>query len=184
MFDIGWSELVVIGVVALIVIGPKELPGVLRTIGQWMGKVRRMASEFQGQFNEAMREAEMADLKKSFDDIKDTATSLSKNNILTSLTADVTDAMKVGDLNEPASTSTSSSSTTASSEPTAPLIETETQIETHSAASEPLAITREAEIAQHAATVAVAPVAEVKPAEVLSAEQYLDADLRKDAKAS
>ena len=183
MFDIGWSELVVIGVVALIVIGPKELPGVLRTIGQWMGKVRRMAAEFQGQFNEAMREAEMADLKKSFDDIKDTASSLSKNNILTSLTEDVSDAMKVGDLNEPASTSTSSS-TAAASEPTTPLIETETQIETHGAASEPLAITREAETAQHDATVAAAPVAEVKPAEVHSAEQYLDADLRKDAKAS
>jgi len=68
MFDIGWSELVVIAVVALIAIGPKELPGVLRMVGQWMGKARRMASEFQGQFNEAMREAEMADLKKQFDD--------------------------------------------------------------------------------------------------------------------
>ena len=64
MFDIGWSELVVIAVVALIAIGPKELPGVLRTVGQYMGKIRRMASEFQGQFQEAMREAEMADLKK------------------------------------------------------------------------------------------------------------------------
>ena len=183
MFDIGWSELVVIGVVALIVIGPKELPGVLRTIGQWMGKVRRMAAEFQGQFNEAMREAEMADLKKSFDEIKDTASSLSKNNILTSLTQDVSDAMKVGDLNEPASTSTSSS-TAASSEPATPLIETETQIETHGAVSEPLAITREAETAQHDATGAAAPVAEVKPAEVHAADYYLDADLRKDAKAS
>ena len=50
MFDISWGELLVIGMVALIVIGPKELPGVLRTIGQWMGKIRRMASEFQGQF--------------------------------------------------------------------------------------------------------------------------------------
>ena len=60
MFDIGWSEFVVIAVVALIAIGPKELPGVLRTIGQWMGKARRMAAEFQGQFQEAMREAEMA----------------------------------------------------------------------------------------------------------------------------
>ena len=76
MFDIGWSELVVIGVVALIVIGPKELPGVLRMIGQWMGKVRRMASEFQGQFQEAMREAEMADLKKQVDDLNTTATDL------------------------------------------------------------------------------------------------------------
>ena len=75
MFDIGWSELVVIGVVALIAIGPKELPGVLRTVGQYMGKVRRMASEFQGQFTEAMREAEMADLKKQVDEMTDTAKS-------------------------------------------------------------------------------------------------------------
>jgi sec-independent protein translocase protein TatB len=73
MFDIGWSELVVIAVVALIAIGPKELPGVLRTVGQYLGKVRRMASEFQGQFQEAMREAEMADLKKQVDDMADTA---------------------------------------------------------------------------------------------------------------
>ena len=71
MFDIGWSELVVIAVVALIAIGPKELPGVLRMVGQWMGKARKMAAEFQGQFQEAMREAEMADLKKSFDEVKD-----------------------------------------------------------------------------------------------------------------
>ncbi len=68
MFDIAWGKLVIIGVVALIVIGPKELPAVLRTLGQWMTKIRRMASEFQGQFQEAMREAEMADLKKQFDD--------------------------------------------------------------------------------------------------------------------
>ena len=71
MFDIGWSELVVIAVVALIAIGPKELPGVLRMVGQWMGKARKMAAEFQGQFQEAMREAEMADLKKSIDAITD-----------------------------------------------------------------------------------------------------------------
>ena len=74
MFDIGWSELVVIGVVALIAIGPKELPGVLRTVGQYMGKVRRMASEFQSQFQEAMREAEMADIKKSVDEMTESAT--------------------------------------------------------------------------------------------------------------
>ena len=73
MFDIGWSELVVIAVVALIAIGPKELPAVLRTVGQYMGKIRRMASEFQGQFQEAMREAEMADLKKSVDEMTDAA---------------------------------------------------------------------------------------------------------------
>src|ERR687888_2705901 len=69
MFDIGWSELLLIGVVALIAIGPKELPGALRTLGQWMAKIRRMASEFQNQFHEAMREAELADLKKEVDEM-------------------------------------------------------------------------------------------------------------------
>ena len=75
MFDIGWGELLLIGVVALIFIGPKELPGTLRTLGQWMGKLRRMASEFQGQFQEAMREAELADLKKQVDDMTSQAQS-------------------------------------------------------------------------------------------------------------
>jgi sec-independent protein translocase protein TatB len=69
MFDISWTEFLLIGVVALIVIGPKELPGVLRTLGQWTRRVRSMAADFQGQFQEAMREAEMADLKKQVDDI-------------------------------------------------------------------------------------------------------------------
>lgn len=69
MFDIAWSELLLIGGVALIVIGPKELPGALRTVGQAIGKVRRMAAEFQGQFTDAMREAELHDLKKQVEDI-------------------------------------------------------------------------------------------------------------------
>jgi len=71
MFDISWSEFLLIGVVALIVIGPKELPGVLRTLGQYTRKVRSMAADFQNQFQEAMREAEMADLKKQVDDLAD-----------------------------------------------------------------------------------------------------------------
>jgi sec-independent protein translocase protein TatB len=74
MFDIGWGELLVIGIVALVAIGPKELPTVMRTVGQWMGKVRRMASEFQGQFQEAMREAEVADLKKHADELRSAVT--------------------------------------------------------------------------------------------------------------
>ena len=69
MFEISWTEFLLIGVVALIVIGPKELPGVLRTLGQYTRKVRGMAAEFQNQFQEAMREAEMADLKKQVDDM-------------------------------------------------------------------------------------------------------------------
>src|ERR1700680_3815627 len=69
MFDLSWSELLLIGMVALIFIGPKELPGVLRTLGQWMSKIRRMAGDFQNQFHDAMREAELADLKKDVDEM-------------------------------------------------------------------------------------------------------------------
>src|SRR5260221_7740602 len=101
MFDIGWSELVVIAVVALIAIGPKELPGVLRMVGQWMGKARRMAAEFQGQFQEAMREAEMADLKKTFDDVKEAATGFASDNVMTSLQKDVGEALRIDDIDKP-----------------------------------------------------------------------------------
>lgn len=94
MFDIGWSELLVIAVVALIAIGPKELPGVLRMVGQWAGKARRMASEFQGQFNEAMREAEMADIKKSFEDVSAAARGLNPVNLIASAAKDMEDAVK------------------------------------------------------------------------------------------
>jgi sec-independent protein translocase protein TatB len=70
MFDFGSGELVVIGVVALVAIGPKELPGLLRTVGQAVNRLRRMAGDFQNQFNEAMREADMADAQKMISDIK------------------------------------------------------------------------------------------------------------------
>jgi sec-independent protein translocase protein TatB len=69
MFDFGWGELMLIGIVALVAIGPKELPGALRTLGQWVAKVRRMATDFQNQFHEAMREAELAELKKEVDEM-------------------------------------------------------------------------------------------------------------------
>jgi sec-independent protein translocase protein TatB len=95
MFDIGWGELVVIGVVALIAIGPKELPGVLRTTGQWMGKIRRMANEFQDQFRDAMREAEMADIKKSVDEMTNTASDFTNFDPLGSVRKDIESA--VGD---------------------------------------------------------------------------------------
>ncbi len=64
MFDIGWTELLVIAVVAIVVIGPKDLPRAMRTVGQWTTKVKRMAGDFQRQFNEAVREAELDDVKK------------------------------------------------------------------------------------------------------------------------
>ena len=153
MFDIGWSELVVIAVVALIAIGPKELPGVLRMVGQWMGKARKMAAEFQGQFQEAMREAEMADLKKSFDEVKDVATGLSPANVMTSLQKDVSDALQIGDIDKPAAIANDAQVASAIDEPVTPTTpatpapETFVEAEAHTAASEPLAITREAQAA-------------------------------------
>ncbi|MGH6645009.1 MAG: Sec-independent protein translocase protein TatB [Bradyrhizobium sp.] len=146
MFDIGWSELVVIAVVALIAIGPKELPGVLRMVGQWMGKARKMASEFQGQFQEAMREAEMADLKKSFDEVKDVATGMSPGNLMTSLQKDVGDALQLPDLDKPVDSQVETSIGETVT-PAAPTPETFIEAEAHQAASEPLIITREAQVA-------------------------------------
>ena len=104
MFDIGWSELLVIAVVALIAIGPKELPGVLRMIGQWMGKARKMAAEFQGQFQEAMREAEMADLKQSFDEVRQAASGLTTGGLMTALERNVDKALDIEGVEKPAET--------------------------------------------------------------------------------
>jgi len=145
MFDIGWSELVVIAVVALIAIGPKELPGVLRMVGQWMGKARKMAAEFQGQFQEAMREAEMADLKKSFDEVKEAATGFASGNVMTSLEKDVGNALRIDDVDKPATsvTDTPATDTAALPAPEAPIPETFTEAHAHELASQPLAIAQE-----------------------------------------
>ncbi|WP_338700866.1 Sec-independent protein translocase protein TatB [Bradyrhizobium sp. 26S5] len=149
MFDIGWSELVVIAVVALIAIGPKELPGVLRMVGQWMGKARKMASEFQGQFQEAMREAEMADIKKSFDEVREAATGITSGNIMTSLQKDVSDALQIDKPVDAQVASaidapvTSSDAPVTPTTPAAPTPETFVEAETHAATTEPLAITSE-----------------------------------------
>lgn len=70
MLDIGWSELLLIAVVAIIVVGPKDLPPMMRALGRTITKMRRMAGEFQGQFNEALKEAELDDVKKSFDELR------------------------------------------------------------------------------------------------------------------
>jgi sec-independent protein translocase protein TatB len=76
MFDIGWSEILVIGIVALVVIGPKELPGVVRAVAQNIGKLRRLASDFQNQFNDAVRDMELAELKKDAEKLLSDATTI------------------------------------------------------------------------------------------------------------
>ena len=156
MFDIGWSEIAVIAVVALIAIGPKELPGVLRMVGQWMGKARKMAAEFQGQFQEAMREAEMADLKKSFDEVKEAASGFTGGNLMTSLEKDVSKALDIDVLDKPAASTTDTPAieppvtptTPATSKidaPELPIPETFSEADAQAAASQPLAIVQEAQ---------------------------------------
>jgi sec-independent protein translocase protein TatB len=73
MFDFDPGKLLIIGVVALIVIGPKDLPRVLRTVGQMVRRMRRMAGEFQSQFMEAMNEADLAEVKKELNALHESA---------------------------------------------------------------------------------------------------------------
>ena len=74
MFDLGWGELLVVGVVALVVLGPKELPNALRTISNLTKTARKLANEFQSGVNEIVREADLEDARKA-------AQSISKGSI-------------------------------------------------------------------------------------------------------
>ena len=74
MFDFDIGKMLVVAIVALAVIPPKDLPRVMRMIGQTMGRMRRMASEFQGQFMDAMREAEFENVRKELADLNQKAT--------------------------------------------------------------------------------------------------------------
>ena len=70
MFDFAWSEIVLIGAVALIAIGPKDMPAAIRTVSSMIKKARRMAAEFQTHVDEMVREADLGDVKKAFSDIR------------------------------------------------------------------------------------------------------------------
>jgi sec-independent protein translocase protein TatB len=76
MCEIGWTKLLIVAVVALIAIGPKELPGVLRNVGRWIATLQRMKAELQNQIREALREAEMEGLKKQAEDLNEAARSV------------------------------------------------------------------------------------------------------------
>ncbi|MEZ5878392.1 MAG: Sec-independent protein translocase protein TatB [Tepidamorphaceae bacterium] len=82
MFDIGWSEMLVLAVVTILVVGPRDLPRMLRTVGQVVGKARRLVGDFQKQFNDALKEADLDDVKKSIDSAR---SAIPKNPIKESL---------------------------------------------------------------------------------------------------
>ena len=70
MFDIGWTEMLVVGAVAVLVVGPRELPGMLRTFGKYVGQIRRMAGEFQSQFNDALKEADLDEVRRGIESVR------------------------------------------------------------------------------------------------------------------
>lgn len=73
MLDIGWSELLVVGVVALLVVGPRDLPKMFRTVGQYTAKARAMAREFQRSMEDAAREAGVDEVAKAARSVQDAA---------------------------------------------------------------------------------------------------------------
>lgn len=72
MFDLNFTELLVVGLVAIVVVGPKELPQLMRTVGSWVGKVKRMGRDFQRQLNDAVRDEELTALQKQVADLSRT----------------------------------------------------------------------------------------------------------------
>jgi sec-independent protein translocase protein TatB len=68
MFDIGWTELLVIAIVLIVVVGPKDLPPMLRAFGKMTSNLRKMAGDFRAQFDEALRESELDDVRRTISD--------------------------------------------------------------------------------------------------------------------
>jgi sec-independent protein translocase protein TatB len=93
MFDVAWSELLLVAVVAILVVGPKELPGMLRSLGRMLGKLRRTADEFRKHFDEAVREAGGEELQREMKSLK-------QNNPLNQIRSSLEDAAR-----DPASSS-------------------------------------------------------------------------------
>jgi sec-independent protein translocase protein TatB len=91
MFDLGWSKVLILAVVAIVVVGPKELPSLLRTLGQFISQLRRHAAEFRAQFDDAMKSAELDQIKKDVEAIK-TDTQASLRGIERSIDQDMSEA--------------------------------------------------------------------------------------------
>ncbi len=106
MFDISWSELLILGVVTLVFVGPKELPTLMRTLGKYAGVVRRHANEFKLQFDAAMREAELEAVCEEVNKMQ-----ASINSEVMRATEQVDDASKLARVEPPSTTNTMASET-------------------------------------------------------------------------
>ncbi len=118
MFDIGWSEMGIVLLLALIIIGPKDLPRVARTLGQWVGKARALAREFQRSLDEMAREAELDDVKKQIEKAGSTVNKARGRNLGKLIEDEIDPEGELGDAFNPKSQqkakSSSGASTTAS----------------------------------------------------------------------
>lgn len=106
MFDISWSELLILGVVTLVFVGPKELPTLMRTLGKYAGVVRRHANEFKLQFDAAMREAELEAVREEVNKMQ-----ASINSEVMRATEHVDAASKLARVEPPSMTNTMASET-------------------------------------------------------------------------
>lgn len=169
MFDIGWSEMLVIAIVIIVVVGPKELPGMLRTFGRTTSKLRVMANDFRKQFDDAIKEAELDDLKKLADD----ARSLNPANQIKQALSPLEEATR--DVRAGLDQAMRSTPDTASSEAPADLIADEGAVASQEESPVKAAMTaavakaNAAAKANHAAAQPVAAVAEPAPAAVEAA---------------
>ena len=85
MLDIGWSELLVLVIVAVVVVGPKDLPRLMRTVGRYTGKARALAREFRASFNELGRETELEEINREMEKIRREDPIARKTNIVAPL---------------------------------------------------------------------------------------------------
>lgn len=132
MFDIGWSELLVIGVVALVVIGPKDLPRALRAVGFWVRKARTVSREFQSSIEQMMREAELDEVRRQVE--KAASVDLDKEFQKTiDPSGSLNEALKPPSLDEPAKPAPAETPA-APAEPSPPLPSAETPAEAAPAA--------------------------------------------------
>jgi sec-independent protein translocase protein TatB len=70
MIDLSWSHILLVVIVALVVVGPKDLPRLMHTVGRWMGKARQMADQFRKSFDDMTREAELDQLRAEIDSLR------------------------------------------------------------------------------------------------------------------